>query len=65
MNGVKQITRLINSYVFIKVCICLFELCYDGLIYFSDFIFEILSAFDLTSNDRHLLVFITYYDQIY
>ena len=58
MNAVKQITRLINTCVFVKVCICFFESCYDTADIFIDCIVDILSAFDLTSSDLQLFVFV-------
>jgi len=51
MNAVKQITRLINSCVFVKMCICLFETCYDKAHIFIDCIVDILSASDLRSSE--------------
>jgi hypothetical protein len=59
MNAVKQITLLINSCVFVKRCtISLFESCYDTADIFVDCIVDILSAFDLSSNDLHFFVFL-------
>jgi hypothetical protein len=58
MNAVKQITRLINSFVFVKVRIYLFESCYDTADIFIDCIVDILSAFDLRSSDLQLFVFL-------
>jgi hypothetical protein len=58
MSAVKQITRLINSCVFVKVCIRLFESCYDTADIFVDCVVDILTAFDLINSDLHLFPFL-------